>query len=124
MYRFYGRLLLFTGIQHYFPITAFYERTWILITKAGGYITHLRKLEKAATVAFMEMPMSAIAKLNTRKLLGVLSSRTLRKATIVSAFKKKPSRPSGGTEREKHEWGQNAAVNGSQRAQRCLMRCI
>ena len=51
----------------------------------------------------MEMPMSAIAKLNTRKLLGVRSSRTLRKATIVSAFKKKPSRPSGGTERERRE---------------------
>lgn len=31
MYRFYGRLLLFTGIQHYFPIMAFYERTWILL---------------------------------------------------------------------------------------------
>lgn len=60
---------------------------------AGGYITHLRKLEKAATVAFIQMPISAIAKLNTRKLLGVLSSLTLRKATIVTAFKKKPSRP-------------------------------
>lgn len=64
--------------------------------KGGGYITHLRKLEKAAMVAFMEMPISAIAKLNTRKLLGVLSSLTLRKATTVTAFKKKPSRPFGG----------------------------
>lgn len=61
----------------------------------GGYITHLRKLEKAAIVAFMEMPISAIAKLNTRKLLGVLSSLTLRKASIVTAFRKKPSRPLG-----------------------------
>lgn len=62
-----------------------------LITKQG--VAHLRKLEKAATVAFMEMPMSANAKLNTRKLLGVLSSLTLRKATTVTAFRKKPSRP-------------------------------
>lgn len=61
----------------------------------GGYITHLRKLEKAAIVAFIEMPISAIAKLNTRKLLGVLSSLTLRKASIVTAFRKKPSRPLG-----------------------------
>lgn len=68
------------------------------IMKRGGYITHLRKLEKAATVAFMEMPISAIAKLNTRKLLGVRSSLTLRKATIVTAFRKKPNRPYGGTE--------------------------
>lgn len=64
--------------------------------KGGGYITHLRKLEKAAMVAFIEMPISAIAKLNTRKLLGVLSSLTFRKATIVTAFKKKPSIPFGG----------------------------
>lgn len=55
--------------------------------------THLRKLEKAAMVAFMEMPMSAMAKLKTRKLLGVLSSLTLRKAAMVTAFKKKPIRP-------------------------------
>lgn len=41
----------------------------------------------------MEMPMSAMAKLKTRKLLGVLSSRTLRKATIVMAFRQKPIRP-------------------------------
>lgn len=68
------------------------------IMKWGGYITHLKKLEKAATVAFMEMPISAIAKLNTRKLLGVLSSLTLRKATIVTALRKKPNRPDGGTE--------------------------
>ncbi len=61
--------------------------------KGGGYITHLRKLEKAAMVAFIEMPISANAKLNTRKLLGVLSSLTLRKAATVTAFKKKPSRP-------------------------------
>lgn len=68
--------------------------TLALITKRGGYIiAHLRKLEKAAMVAFMEMPMSANAKLNTRKLLGVLSSLTLRKATTVTAFRKKPSRP-------------------------------
>lgn len=57
------------------------------------HIAHLRKLEKAATVAFMEMPMSARARLNTRKLLGVLSSLTLRKATTVTAFRKKPSSP-------------------------------
>lgn len=57
-------------------------------------LAHLRKLEKAATVAFMEMPMSAMAKLNTRKLLGVLSSLTLRKATMVTAFREKPSSPS------------------------------
>lgn len=64
------------------------------IANQGGYnVAHLRKLEKAATVAFMEMPMSANAKLNTRKLLGVLSSLTLRKATTVTAFRKKPSRP-------------------------------
>lgn len=64
------------------------------ITKRGGYvIAHLRKLEKAAMVAFVEMPMSASAKLNTKKLLGVLSSLTLRKATTVTAFRKKPSRP-------------------------------
>lgn len=64
------------------------------VTKQGGYhVAHLRKLEKAATVAFMEMPMSASAKLNTRKLLGVLSSLTLRNATTVTAFRKKPSRP-------------------------------
>ncbi|TNN80944.1 hypothetical protein EYF80_008949 [Liparis tanakae] len=61
--------------------------------KRGGYVTDLKKLEKAATVAFIEMPISAIAKLNTRKLLGVLSSLTLRKAVMVRAFKKKPSRP-------------------------------
>lgn len=41
----------------------------------------------------MEMPMSAMAKLKTRKLLGVLSSLTLRKAAMVTAFKKKPIRP-------------------------------
>lgn len=35
-----------------------------------------------------------MAKLNTRKLLGVLSSLTLRKATIVTAFRVKPSSPS------------------------------
>lgn len=64
---------------------------------------HLRKLEKAATVAFMEMPMSAIARLNTRKLLGVLSSLTLRKAAIVTAFRKKPSRPLGGTKQKKEK---------------------
>lgn len=68
--------------------------------KRGGYITHLRKLEKAATVAFMEMPISAIAKLNTRKLLGVLSSLTLRKATIVTALRKNPSRPFVGREKQ------------------------
>ena len=62
---------------------------------AAGCITHLRKLEKAAMVAFMQMPMSAMAKLNTRKLLGVLSSLTLRKAAMVTAFRKKPSRPFG-----------------------------
>lgn len=60
-----------------------------------GYITDLRKLEKAAMVAFIEMPMSATAKLNTRKLLGVLSSLTLRKAAMVTAFKRMPSRPCG-----------------------------
>ncbi len=64
-----------------------------MIMKGGGYITYLRKLEKAAMVAFKEMPISASAKLNTRKLLGVLSSLTLRKATTVTAFKKKPSSP-------------------------------
>lgn len=64
-----------------------------LAFKIIAYITYLRKLEKAAMVAFMEMPMSAMAKLNTRKLLGVLSSLTLRKATIVTAFRKKPNRP-------------------------------
>lgn len=69
------------------------------LMKRSGYITHLRKLENAATVAFMEMPISAIAKLNTRKLLGVLSSLTLKKATIVTAFRKNPSRPFGGTEK-------------------------
>lgn len=65
----------------------------LLMRGGGDYITHLRKLEKAATVAFMEMPQSAKAKLKTRKLLGVLSSLTLRKATIVTMFKKKPRRP-------------------------------
>lgn len=63
-----------------------------------GYITHLRKLEKAAMVAFMQMPMSARAKLNTRKLLGVLSSRTLRKASTVTAFRKNPKSPFCGRE--------------------------
>lgn len=46
----------------------------------------------------MQMPMSANAKLNTRKLLGVLSCLTLKKATTVTAFKRNPSRPFGGTE--------------------------
>lgn len=91
------------------PAVAYSHRHYFLITfhpthmqmdldvhyERGGYITHLRKLEKAAIVAFMEMPISAIAKLNTRKLLGVLSSLTLRKASIVTAFRKKPSRPLG-----------------------------
>lgn len=83
------------------------------ITKRGGYIiAHLRKLEKAAMVAFMEMPMSANAKLNTRKLLGVLSSLTLRKATTVTAFRKKPNRP----------WGwRKTFVNGN--ALVCRSRC-
>lgn len=76
----------------------------------AGYITHLRKLEKAATVAFMEMPMSAMARLKTRKLLGVLSSRTLMKDTIVTAFKKKPSRPCGGNTQRHHGCG--SRVNG------------
>lgn len=48
----------------------------------------------------MQMPMSAMAKLNTRKLLGVLSSLTLRKATIVTAFRRKPSRPFGRAEKK------------------------
>lgn len=57
------------------------------------YVTHLRKLEKAAMVAFAEMPISANAKLKTRKLLGVLSSLILRKAATVTAFRKNPRRP-------------------------------
>lgn len=48
----------------------------------------------------MQMPVSAMAKLNTRKLLGVLSSLTLRKATIVTAFRRKPSRPFGRAEKK------------------------
>lgn len=79
-------LYLFIHLFIYFP------PVWLL-QNGGSYITHLRKLENAATVAFMEMPMSAMAKLNTRKLLGVLSSRTLRKATMVTPFRRMPSRP-------------------------------
>lgn len=58
-----------------------------------NFKTHLRKLEKAAIVAFVEMPISAKAKLNTRKLLGVRKSRILRKAITVTAFMKNPRRP-------------------------------
>lgn len=85
-------------------------------------ITHLRKLEKAATVAFMEMPMSASAKLKTRKLLGVLSSLTLRKATTVTALRKKPSRPFGRNRNKQCKaWTEAAGyatMNGGQRARR------
>jgi hypothetical protein len=59
------------------------------------YVTHLRKLEKAAMVAFAEMPISANAKLKTRKLLGVLSSLIFMKAATVTAFRKNPRRPLG-----------------------------
>lgn len=58
-----------------------------------NFKTHLRKLEKAAIVALVEMPISAKAKLNTRKLLGVRNSRILRKAITVTAFMKNPRRP-------------------------------
>lgn len=44
-------------------------------------------------VAFIQIPISASAKLNTKKLLGVLSALTLRNATTVTAFKTNPSRP-------------------------------
>lgn len=59
---------------------------------------YLRKLENAATVAFIEIPISAMARLNTRKLLGVRNSLILRKATTVTAFRKNPRRPSEDTE--------------------------
>lgn len=67
--------------------TAAYGLEWF------DHVTHLKKLEKAATVALAEMPISASAKLNTKKLLGVLSSLTWRKAATVTAFRKNPSRP-------------------------------
>lgn len=66
----------------------------IIICVEMNFETHLRKLEKAAMVAFMEMPISAKAKLNTKKLLGVRKSRILRKAITVTAFMKNPRRPS------------------------------
>lgn len=46
-------------------------------------------------VAFAEMPISANAKLKTRKLLGVLSSLIFMKAATVTAFRKNPRRPLG-----------------------------
>lgn len=76
-------------------------------------------------VAFMEMPMSAIARLNTRKLLGVLSSLTFRKATIVTEFRKMPSRPLGEAHTEQTENIKSCClhhrigpVRGARRAQR------
>lgn len=44
-------------------------------------------------MAFIEIPISAMARLNTRKLLGVRNSLILRKATTVTAFRKNPRRP-------------------------------
>lgn len=65
-----------------------------------NFRNYLRKLEKAAMVAFIEMPISAKAKLNTRKLLGVRKSRIFKKAITVTAFINNPRRPSEHTRDE------------------------
>lgn len=49
-------------------------------------------------MAFIEIPISAMARLNTRKLLGVRNSLILRKARTVTAFRKNPRRPLEDTE--------------------------
>lgn len=54
--------------------------------------TYLRKLEKAAMNALMQIPQSARAMLTTSRLLGVRSSLIFRKEMIVKPFRQKPSR--------------------------------
>uniref|UniRef100_A0A0E9S7N9 Uncharacterized protein n=1 Tax=Anguilla anguilla TaxID=7936 RepID=A0A0E9S7N9_ANGAN len=46
-------------------------------------------------VAFIHIPQSAIAKLNTRKLLGVRNSLIFRNEITVSPLRNNPTRPLG-----------------------------
>lgn len=56
------------------------------------FLPDLRKLEKAAMKALMQIPQSARAMLRTSRLLGVRSSLIFRKEIIVKPFRQKPSR--------------------------------
>lgn len=66
--------------------------TWFFWASFRKEKIYLRKLEKAAMNALMQIPQSASAMLRTSRLLGVRSSLIFRKEIIVKPFRQKPSR--------------------------------